>query len=122
MSWEIRATDLEQVCIFAMLTAWRAIAPPGNISPNIQRSDGNGCVTDSHEALFDVIVPDAHILAPALGLDPVIPTVGDIVAINIRIRSWKPLEASIVTCPQDVVEIMIGIGPDFVVADDVISL
>lgn len=118
----VRVAHLEKRAVgHVPLAARGAVRAAGYVTPDVERSDRDGCVRDGYEDVFDIIVPNSHVLIPSLGLDTVVPAVGDIVAVDVAIRAWKSPEAAVVAGAHSVVEVMIFIRPALVVPDDVVA-
>ncbi|OPZ12202.1 MAG: hypothetical protein BWZ10_02108 [candidate division BRC1 bacterium ADurb.BinA364] len=92
-----------------------------DVAPEIQRADMRGCRGDGHHAVVQVIAPDAHVAVAALGLDGVVPTMFETIAVDVRVAVGRAGAAIVRSAADDVVVVVVFVGPDFVVADHMVA-
>ena len=79
----------------AVVLRGRLPALPRNIAPVVERSDRSCRVGVGHEALLDVVAPNPHVAVAALRLDPVIPAIRQVVAVDVGVVAGEAHVASV---------------------------
>lgn len=101
--------------------ARRTVGTPRDVSPDVEGPDGNRRVGYGYEHVLDVVVPYPYVLIAPLGLDAVVPAVGDVVAVDVAVRSGKTPVAAIVSGTHPIVEVVILVRPALVIPDDMVA-
>ena len=82
----------------------------------------DGRIGDGDEAILDVVAPDPNVPVAPFGLNPVVPAIGKVVAVNIAVRARETAMTPVFPSPQNIVEIVVLIRIALVVPKDVIPL
>jgi len=101
--------------------AWGTVGAPRDVLPDVERPDGDRCVGNGYEHVLHVVVPYPHVLIATLGLDTIVPAVGDVIAVDVAIGAGETPVAAVVSGAHPVVEVMILVRPALVVPDDVVA-
>src|SRR4029079_987295 len=82
-----------------------------DISKNIKRSNGGCRNTMRHITEVDEVVINTHILIHPFALDSIIPSITELVVVNIRIRTRKSAgKRKIFSASNTIIEVMSRIG------------
>src|SRR5262245_66384469 len=93
----------------------------GDIAPDIERSDGRASYGQLDKTLVQVVSPNAHVAVGAFTFNAIVPAMGNKIPINIRITIGKTLRTKIRAISQGVIEIMLIVGINLIITNDMVA-